>query len=259
MPLSLDVIDPDRSLDHVLRPYVIGLRKRIEKRWIPNVLSPKRSAKVYIMILQDGTISRVEITASSGDATFDETVIRAVQDSHPLPQIPIEVLNIEATFDNRFMSHEIVQTNLQRMQLRMSRGTATPNAYHQYNQPIQHAFTRNVPEMQSSFQQPRQHRDDHETEWSNESNNSEARAPEVSPNPIELNGRSRYEGNERSEDNYPPDGNQFEHPLNSAQFRQLSDDQKREYKSWLLNVWLKTPMAEDLRVKVTLRKVSPRK
>lgn len=250
VPLSLDVIDPDRSQDSVLKPYVVWLRKRIERRWIPNVLNPARTAKVYFMILHDGSIAKTEITASSNDQAFDFSVLKSIQDSTPLPQIPVEVLNIEATFDNRFMALEDLQMNLQRAQQRAARiMPSVPVPLYQssvgyYQQP--QVFQREI--QQPVLSQPPDSRgsdwvsDQYERERSNSS-------------------RAEYhDGTQKAEEDLSTSaGINFDHPVNSAQFRDLSPSQKREFRSWLCNVWLKNPMPEELRAKPLTRNVGKKK
>lgn len=246
VPLSLDVIDPDRSQDTVLKPYVVWLRKRIERRWIPNVLNPSRTAKVYFMILQDGSIAKTEITASSNDQAFDFSVLKSIQDSTPLPQIPVEVLNIEATFDNRYMALEDLQMNIQRAQQRAARiMPSVPVPLYQssigyYQQPQI---------IQREIQQPvlSQPTDSRGSDWVSD------------PYERERSNSYRAENHDltqKAEDEQSTFAStSFEHPVNSAQFRDLSPSQKREYRSWLCNVWLKNPMPEELRAKAFVRKV----
>lgn len=260
VPLSLDVIDPDRSLDEVLKPYMIGLRKRIEKRWIPNVLSPKRTAKVYFMILQNGTIPKAEITQSSGDSAFDASAVKALEDSCPLPQIPAEVMNVEATFDNRYVSAEALQANIQRMQLRLAR-SSSPMPAPQFQQPVPQyqAPTPQYSEPPITHRQPVIYQDKltNRSDWSSEAPNQYGSSP---PNDVREEPPNQTENS--SENGYCPPIDvqvQFDHPINSAQFRQLSAEQRKEYKSWLCNVWLKSPMSDELRPKIDSRKAAKKK
>ncbi|MBX9950294.1 MAG: TonB C-terminal domain-containing protein [Candidatus Obscuribacterales bacterium] len=255
----MNVIDPDRSLDELLKPYVIGLRKRIERRWIPNVLSPARIVKVYFMILQDGSIPKTEVTLSSGDAAFDASAVKAIEESGPLPQVPVEVLNIEATFDNRYFDQEILQANIQRRQLRLARSsTVQPEQQFQQPAPYYSAPTNQFNQPPITYRQPAMYEGGapKSSDWTPEQGSQYG--ADTQSNAEVPSGQTEN----THENGYCPPADssiQFDHPINSSQFRRLSSDQKLEYKQWLTSIWLKSPMPDGFRSKASLGKVTRKK
>ncbi len=63
---------------------------------------PKLLARVSVKINKTGTIVRQHIEQRSGNATFDQFVIKTVQNANPLPPIPAAIKYKSLTFDLRF-------------------------------------------------------------------------------------------------------------------------------------------------------------
>lgn len=123
VPLSLDVLNPDRSLDHLIEPYMIGMRRRIERRWFPREITRRRKARVSFSVMRDGSIVLIQIYETSGDTEFDESTLKAVEVSGPFPPSSMATLNILATFDNRYVDAQQLETNYRAYQLRQQRLT----------------------------------------------------------------------------------------------------------------------------------------
>lgn len=119
-PLSLNLLNPDRSQDAALRPYMISIRQRIERRWFPQELNNTRKAKVFLQIHINGSVLQANVQESSGDTNFDNSALNAVHESNPFPPPPLtstRILNIEACFDNRYIDRVQLAENLRRFRL----------------------------------------------------------------------------------------------------------------------------------------------
>lgn len=72
--------------------YVTAIRNRISSNWLratvdPNIRNAPRTF-VTFQIFRDGQIANAQITNSSGIVSLDRSVLRAVLDSTPMPQLP---------------------------------------------------------------------------------------------------------------------------------------------------------------------------
>ncbi len=168
-PLSLNILNPDRSLDEVFRPYIVAVRKRIERRWFPQELERERRVTVFFQIGSDGQIVQAQVQKSSGDIAFDHSALRAVAEANPLhppPSSQTHIFNIEASFDNRFIDRNQLRENFARYEQRRL----------QANQQLQQEeFARRQQEEERRRQQ----------ELAEQNQNIGAGLPEVSPPPPE--------------------------------------------------------------------------
>ena len=72
--------------------YIQNVQSRVEDNWKPPAgLTEKKDASVVVSftIFQDGSISKVTVTQSSGTSTLDNIAIKAIQSSAPFGQLPI--------------------------------------------------------------------------------------------------------------------------------------------------------------------------
>lgn len=105
--VSLDLRNPERSQEHLLRPYMIHLRQRVESTWRLDRKS-RRTTKVYFEIDSSGKLSEIRVDRSSGDTAVDACSVNAVTDCSPFPPPPSTAtgaLVVVATFRND--EHEI--------------------------------------------------------------------------------------------------------------------------------------------------------
>lgn len=87
--------------------YVEAVRNRISSNWLQSTVDATvRSAPravVTFQVLRDGTVSTIEITQSSGNASVDNSARRAILSSNPLPPLPSDYrganVNVEFWFD----------------------------------------------------------------------------------------------------------------------------------------------------------------
>lgn len=120
-PVSIDVQNPNRGMDNVLGPYMIKLRKRIQRFWFPNTIKQKRHASASFTLQDTGEVINLKISSPSGDEQFDQSILRAIEESQPYPEQPMRKLAIEVSFDNRFLTQETLDQNYQRYQLYKAR------------------------------------------------------------------------------------------------------------------------------------------
>ena len=87
-------IGPNSPLGNRLGWYAEIVRQRIAQNWATNGLdarSQSQPAIVSFYIMRDGTIRTPQILQSSGIPTIDNTALRAVYSTNPLPQLPPQI------------------------------------------------------------------------------------------------------------------------------------------------------------------------
>jgi periplasmic protein TonB len=89
--------------------YVMAIRNRISSNWLKATVDPsvRAAPRVYVsfQILKDGRVVNAQVTASSGIFSLDNSALRAVFDSSPMPPLPADYPNpsvaVEFWFDFR--------------------------------------------------------------------------------------------------------------------------------------------------------------
>ncbi len=89
--------------------YVEAVRNRISSNWLQSTVDPSVRAApravVTFQVLRDGSIVNVQILRSSGNASVDNSAIRAILSSNPCPRLPAEYVGsnvgVEFYFDFR--------------------------------------------------------------------------------------------------------------------------------------------------------------
>jgi protein TonB len=87
--------------------YVEAIRRRIAQNWIQSSIDPAARASSTIhavaifTIARDGTVKDVRVTQTSGNASFDNSGLRAVLASSPMPPLPNDYSGsyVAVTFD----------------------------------------------------------------------------------------------------------------------------------------------------------------
>jgi protein TonB len=87
--------------------YVEAVQRRVSSNWIQATVDPgiQFAPRVVVTfdVLKDGTITNVQVTKSSGNASVDTSAVRAVRDSTPLGRLPAEYsgskVGVEFWFD----------------------------------------------------------------------------------------------------------------------------------------------------------------
>jgi TonB family protein len=92
------------NTDPALAYYFVLIQDKITGNWMPPKMSPGTTAgvSVSLKILRSGQVRNVAVWASSGDRLLDDSAVRAVGLSHPLPPLPplykAEMLSLELRF-----------------------------------------------------------------------------------------------------------------------------------------------------------------
>ncbi len=101
-------IGPNSPLGNRLGWYAEIVRQRIAQNWSTNGLDARtqsQPAVVSFYIMRDGSIRNPQVVQSSGNPTVDNTALRAVYGSSPLPQLPPQItesyISAQFTFNLR--------------------------------------------------------------------------------------------------------------------------------------------------------------
>ncbi len=79
----------ERELSPLSNAYISAISQKIARNWNQPVgISKDLRCELSVTQLPDGSVTNARITKSSGNALFDESVLRAVYKSSPLPQPP---------------------------------------------------------------------------------------------------------------------------------------------------------------------------
>jgi TonB family protein len=84
--------------------YFVLIQDKITSNWMPPKMSPGTMAgvSVSLRILRSGQIRNLAVGSSSGDRLLDDSAIRAISLSSPLPPLPplykAEALSLELRF-----------------------------------------------------------------------------------------------------------------------------------------------------------------
>lgn len=229
--ITLDLQNPNRALDSVLEPYMISLRRRIQRLWTPTSLSPALKAKVYFEITANGSIGSANIIQSSGNKVFDETALDAIYEGTPFPKIPMARLNIVAAFENKYLSPTELAQNIGR------RAT-----HDKKTEPVEE-HTQLIANNQ--YEHPRHQISDYR-EF--QAANSESHNSSTDHSARSQREHSDYSSRERkpahASTNQPqPETRQWERPLTKAGFSQLSSEEHNEYLKWFQS-WLALPPSQ---------------
>lgn len=107
-PVSVDVLNANRTIDSLLRPYMIGVRHRIQRLWLTDATPTDFSAKVIFDIGPQGEIYGPNLHTGAGNANFDAEVMHAIELSAPFPPPPQQRLKLLVFFDGRLVTAEDV-------------------------------------------------------------------------------------------------------------------------------------------------------
>jgi periplasmic protein TonB len=87
--------------------YIESVKRRVQQNWLQNTIDPNvraaRMAKTTMefTILRDGTIKDIKLVQSSGNMSMDNSGMRAILSSSPLPSLPPDYSGsyVRVTFD----------------------------------------------------------------------------------------------------------------------------------------------------------------
>jgi colicin import membrane protein len=75
-----------RGIEFIM--YTQELQRRVQESWIVAEKQPGLVASVSFKIQPDGDVQELELTRSSGDSVFDQSVVRAIRKATPFPPPP---------------------------------------------------------------------------------------------------------------------------------------------------------------------------
>jgi len=74
--------------------YIEAVKRRIQTNWLQNTIDPAVRASrtahavVEFTIAKDGSVKDVQISQASGNASMDNSGLRAIMSSNPMPALP---------------------------------------------------------------------------------------------------------------------------------------------------------------------------
>jgi colicin import membrane protein len=97
----------------VLGIYSADVKERIRNNWSYVDLSDTNSTQtlatlVELEVAKNGTIVRTTITRSSGNSPFDQSVLKAIQRSDPLPPVPEGLSSAGVVFEINFNNTDLM-------------------------------------------------------------------------------------------------------------------------------------------------------
>jgi protein TonB len=101
-------VGPASVLGNRFGAYVDLMRDRISQHWVTADVhaTPTQKCMIAFSIARDGSVSNVRVSQPSGNYLLDNSARRAVLDSSPLPPLPREVPQNEATVELGFQVHQ---------------------------------------------------------------------------------------------------------------------------------------------------------
>ncbi|MGA7918561.1 MAG: energy transducer TonB [Candidatus Acidiferrales bacterium] len=72
--------------------YVEAVQRKVSSSWLQSTVDPRITFAPRLVatfdILRDGTVTNIQITKSSGNASVDSSAVRAIRDASPMQQLP---------------------------------------------------------------------------------------------------------------------------------------------------------------------------
>jgi protein TonB len=101
-------IGPASVLGSRFGGYVDLMRDRISQHWVTADVHalPTQVCAISFTIARNGTVTNVQISQPSGSYLLDTSAKRAVLDANPLPALPPEFTQNEATVELKFQVHQ---------------------------------------------------------------------------------------------------------------------------------------------------------
>lgn len=101
-----DTVDLGDLTNSRYKPYLVRIKKRIERFWgYPSSAAARRiegTAMIKFSVNSDGMLDGIIITTSSGSALLDQGTVAAIQSASPFDPLPaaygLSKLNIQASF-----------------------------------------------------------------------------------------------------------------------------------------------------------------
>lgn len=84
------------------QPYLEEMHKQISGKWQPPAVNKDSEVIVKFTILKNGHVINPEIAKSSGDQEVDESALKALRRSSPLPPLPLSFPQDQVTVNFNF-------------------------------------------------------------------------------------------------------------------------------------------------------------
>jgi protein TonB len=72
--------------------YVEAVQRKVSSSWLQSTVDPRIAFAPRLVatfdILRDGTVTNIQVTKSSGNASVDSSAVRAIRDASPMQQLP---------------------------------------------------------------------------------------------------------------------------------------------------------------------------
>ncbi len=101
-----DTVDLGDLTNTRYKPYLVKLKKKIERSWgYPSAAAARRiegTAMIKFSVTSNGMLDSISVTTSSGSALLDQGTVSAIQSAAPFEPLPpaygLSKLNIQASF-----------------------------------------------------------------------------------------------------------------------------------------------------------------
>ena len=94
-----------------MRIYQINVKSHIQNNWsYPAAMQNRKDLEVTVLlrVKKDGTIMKSEFKSKSKDTIFDQSVIKAIEKSNPIPPFPEGYEKSYEEFEIRFTLKELM-------------------------------------------------------------------------------------------------------------------------------------------------------
>jgi protein TonB len=72
--------------------YVEAVQRKVSSTWLQSTVDPRVQFAPRVVatfdILRDGSVTNIQVTKSSGNASVDSSAVRAIRDASPMQQLP---------------------------------------------------------------------------------------------------------------------------------------------------------------------------
>jgi TonB family protein len=93
-------------------PYLIGLERRVERHWHPDNASTGSACCAFV-IGKMGDVAHVRLVKSSGNPSFDQAAVKAIDSSMPFKPVPqrLDTMSVKITFDKSDTAKKLSTTS----------------------------------------------------------------------------------------------------------------------------------------------------
>ncbi len=196
--------------------------------------------EVNFDLYENGTISAVHVTKSSGNAQYDREAMSAIEEGVPYQPCPVAVIRIDATFENKNLDRHELARNQQLYRQRHQSASVTRFASPVPTFPPTERQTQPMPQNPGNFYSQPTPYPNAGTFSRQDYSNLESK-PEIEQ-PQDANDPSRRQI-ENAGSEIASAISLFQTPIELPRYRGLTEEQQRNYLSWF-SAWIRTPPME---------------